>query len=165
MLAPKGFLPKVINSMTILLPAWKLVPKDMNTKVTIIPCNVTTWWNSTYDLLDYCLTHWSAIDRITQRHDLGLQEFELTDKEWNLAEQLHDSLKVHLLHIHMVCMLSHTATITASLYFKPVPHFHHYYTLLHQCCYHNSLLHCCCHDIFGKMQLFSFLVLCLILPA
>jgi hypothetical protein len=80
--------------MTILLPTWKQVLKDMNTKVTIIPHDVTTRWNSTYDLLGYCLTHRLAIDRITQRRDLGLLKFELTDEEWNLAEQLRDSLKV-----------------------------------------------------------------------
>ena len=39
----------------------------------------------------------AAIDRITQKRDLGLRDFELTDEEWKLAEQLRDSLKVCLL--------------------------------------------------------------------
>ena len=47
-------------------------------------------------MFDYCLRHRAAIDRITQRRGLGLRKFELTDEEWDLAEQLRDNLKVRL---------------------------------------------------------------------
>ena len=48
-------------------------------------------------MLEYCVRYRAAIDRITQKRDLGLRDFELTDEEWKLAEQLRDSLKVCLL--------------------------------------------------------------------
>jgi len=45
-------------------------------------------------MLKYALEHRKALDVITQRRDLGLRKFELTDKEWEIASQLRDVLKV-----------------------------------------------------------------------
>lgn len=45
-------------------------------------------------MLKYALEHRKAVDVVTQRRDLGLRQFELTDEEWEIAGQLRDVLKV-----------------------------------------------------------------------
>jgi hypothetical protein len=45
-------------------------------------------------MLKYALEHRKALDVVTQRRDLGLRKFELTDEEWDIAGQLRDVLKV-----------------------------------------------------------------------
>lgn len=64
-------------------------------------------------MLEYCVRYRAAIDRITQKRDLGLRDFELTDEEWKLAKQLRDSLKVCLLVVRM------TSALTLSLSLDP----------------------------------------------
>jgi len=59
-----------------------------------MPRDVSTHWNSTFDMLDYALVHREAIDTVTQCHDLGLRKFELADNDWEIANQLRDVLKV-----------------------------------------------------------------------
>ncbi|KAJ8579264.1 hypothetical protein M405DRAFT_754714, partial [Rhizopogon salebrosus TDB-379] len=44
-------------------------------------------------MLKYALEHRKAVDVVTQRRDLGLRKFELTDEEWEIAGQLRDVLK------------------------------------------------------------------------
>ncbi|KAG1812878.1 uncharacterized protein BJ212DRAFT_1242422, partial [Suillus subaureus] len=56
---------KVIHLMTIILPAWKAVLEDLDLPVRIIPCDISTWWNSTYDMLDFVLTYQEGINVIT----------------------------------------------------------------------------------------------------
>ena len=45
------------------------------------------------DLLEYALEHRKAINLVTQRHELGLRDLELTD-EWEIVGQLQSILKV-----------------------------------------------------------------------
>lgn len=61
---------------------------------TTMPRDVSTRWNSTFDMLDYALVHREAIDKVTQRRDLGLRKFELADEDWVIARQLRDVLNV-----------------------------------------------------------------------
>jgi hypothetical protein len=61
---------------------------------TNMPRDVSTRWNSTFDMLDYALVHREAIDAVTQRRDLKLRKFELADSDWVIAGQLRDVLKV-----------------------------------------------------------------------
>ncbi|KIK17074.1 hypothetical protein PISMIDRAFT_74078, partial [Pisolithus microcarpus 441] len=84
---------KLVHSTTILLPVWKSTLKELRQAVTIMPRDVLTRWNSSFDLLEYALNHRKAIDTVTQRRELGLRKFELGDHEWELVEQLHDILK------------------------------------------------------------------------
>ena len=62
--------------------------------VTNMPRDVSTRWNSTFDMLSYALVHREAIDAVTQRRELGLRKFELVDHEWEIVEQLCNVLKV-----------------------------------------------------------------------
>ena len=61
--------------------------------VRLMPRDVATRWNSTFDMLQYALEHRQAIDLVTQRRELGLRRFELTDDEWMVVQQLCDVLK------------------------------------------------------------------------
>ena len=67
-----------------------------------MPRDVMTRWNSTFDLLEYALKHWKAIDLVTQQCELGLRKFEMTDHEWMVVEQLHSILNISIEPV--VCM-------------------------------------------------------------
>ena len=59
-----------------------------------MPHDVSTRWNSTFDMLDFAINYRKAIDAMTDKRKLGLGEYELDDHEWTLAMQLRDVLKV-----------------------------------------------------------------------
>ncbi|KAF8871806.1 hypothetical protein CPB85DRAFT_1238323, partial [Mucidula mucida] len=42
---------KIINSSTILLPRWKAIVAELQLDAKILPRDVSTRWNSTYDML------------------------------------------------------------------------------------------------------------------
>ncbi|KIM61367.1 hypothetical protein SCLCIDRAFT_122107, partial [Scleroderma citrinum Foug A] len=84
---------KIINSSTIILPAWKETLINLCMTISLMPQDVATQWNLTLDLLEYALKHQEAVDLIMQRRELGLRTFELTDNEWGVLEQLHSILK------------------------------------------------------------------------
>jgi len=50
--------------------------------------DVSTRWNSTWDMLEYALEHREAIDQMTQRREGGMRKFELSDVEWLILDQL-----------------------------------------------------------------------------
>ncbi|KIK39708.1 hypothetical protein CY34DRAFT_88720, partial [Suillus luteus UH-Slu-Lm8-n1] len=84
---------KIIHSTTILLPAWKSILKTLELPPRIMPWNVLTRWNLTFDMLNFALQYQKAIDAITDKHKLGLGEYSLEDDDWMLAKQLRDVLK------------------------------------------------------------------------
>ena len=45
-------------------------------------------------MLEFALEYRHAIDAITADRDAELHAFELSKAEWNIAQQLHDVLKV-----------------------------------------------------------------------
>ena len=73
-----------------------------------MPRDVATRWNSTFNLLEYALKHRKAVDLLTQRCELGLRKFELSDNEWKIVEQLHSVLKVRNTMIQPPCVWSNT---------------------------------------------------------
>ncbi|KAL1748219.1 hypothetical protein HDZ31DRAFT_30289 [Schizophyllum fasciatum] len=85
---------KVVNSSTILLPAWKEILQDLNMRVKLLPRDVRTRWNSTYDMLVSALEHRDAIDKMYKRDDVvkEIEPLELSRHEWKCAEQLRDAL-------------------------------------------------------------------------
>jgi hypothetical protein len=62
-----------------------------------MPHDVSTRWNSTFDMLDFALQYRAAIDDVTSSKTAGLRRYELNDEEWGIARQLCDLLKVCLL--------------------------------------------------------------------
>ncbi|KAF8582564.1 hypothetical protein K439DRAFT_1350889 [Ramaria rubella] len=86
---------KIVNSPTKLLPAWHGVLHELKLAVRMMPHDVSTWWNSTYDMLVFALEYQKALKAMTGDLDLGLETYELTVQEWRIAEQLCDILQVH----------------------------------------------------------------------
>jgi len=65
----------------------KLVPN-------LIPRDVATRWNSTYDMLSFVLRYRQAIDTVTADKGLKLRKFELDDDEWKIVSDLVSVLEV-----------------------------------------------------------------------
>jgi hypothetical protein len=58
----------------------------------MMPRDVATRWNSTYDMLVFALEYRKAIDEISGDRDM--RKYELDNGEWELVEQLCDLLEV-----------------------------------------------------------------------
>ena len=67
-----------------------------------MPCDVSTRWNLTFDMLAFALQYRVAVDDIAGNKAANLHQYELSDEEWQIAEQLHDTLNVSICS----CMLS-----------------------------------------------------------
>jgi hypothetical protein len=59
----------------------------------MIPRDVATRWNSTFDMLDFAIAYRIALDDMTSDRDLNLRKYELQDDEWAVAIQLRNTLK------------------------------------------------------------------------
>ena len=66
----------VINSTTILLPAWKACLEELYQYVRIMPHDVRTWWNLTYDMLKFALEYKETIKMLTS---------DLMNSLWNCS--------------------------------------------------------------------------------
>jgi len=82
------------NSTTILLPKWYQTLAAHKLPQRMMPHDVSTRWNSTYDMLNFAVTYHSAIDTMTAARDLGLRNYELDGAEWKLAGELREILMV-----------------------------------------------------------------------
>jgi hypothetical protein len=60
----------------------------------MMPRDVTTRWNSTYDMLEFAIEYREALDAITGNQRMKLRQFELTEDDWKIATHLRDVLKV-----------------------------------------------------------------------
>ena len=59
----------------------------------MMPCDVSTHWNSTFNMLNFALDYHITINGITSNWDLNLCKYELEDDKWVVAERLHDTLE------------------------------------------------------------------------
>jgi hypothetical protein len=64
----------------------------------IMPCDVSTRWNSIFDMLDFAILYREAIDTMTANRLLKLRQFELDNEEWEIAERLRDTLRVWFIY-------------------------------------------------------------------
>jgi hypothetical protein len=86
------------NSTTFLLPRWTQLLQDMAKEtsdplpIRMMPRDVATRWNSTYEMLAFALDYREAIDGITGDRDM--RKYELSEDEWGLVQQLGDVLQV-----------------------------------------------------------------------
>ncbi len=60
----------------------------------MIPHDVTTRWNSTFDMLNFTVKHITVINTITRDRDMKLRQYKLSEGDWDIARQLRDVLKV-----------------------------------------------------------------------
>ena len=68
----------------------------------MMPRDLATRWNSTFDMLDFAVEHITAINTITADRDMKLRKYELSEADWGIARELRDVLKVFLL----LCLVS-----------------------------------------------------------
>ena len=80
--------------MTITLPTWRHTCSELNLKKRLIPRNVVTRWNSTYDMMHFTLTYRQAVDQITTDKSLKLRRFELDNDDWVIVNDLVSVLEV-----------------------------------------------------------------------
>ena len=78
----------------IVLLEWNSTLEKLELRLHMMPRDVSTHWNSTYNMLDFTLQYNVAIDLITGDRDMKMRDLELDAREWKLAGQLHDTLKV-----------------------------------------------------------------------
>ena len=65
-------------------------------KARMMPRDVATRWNSTYDMLEFAVEFREALDTITGDKEMKLRRYEMDNEEWEIAYQLRDVLKVSL---------------------------------------------------------------------
>jgi len=60
----------------------------------MIPRDVETRWNYTYEMLNFAYTYRNAYDEITANRDMSMRDYELSNEEWKIVKDLADVLKV-----------------------------------------------------------------------
>ena len=110
------------NSTTIVLPQWFRLLDELSLDERVMPRDVRTRWNSTYDMLSFAYEYKDAINNITAMRDMKLRDYEVDRDEWDLIRQLRDVLAVSLEHCceHILMPLYATSQIfkAATLFFS-----------------------------------------------
>ena len=76
------------NLTTILLPAWYSILSSHNLPPYMMPWDVSMWWNSTFDMLEFTIQYRIAIDAMTAVWEFNLHKYELAPTEWNTTVEL-----------------------------------------------------------------------------
>jgi hypothetical protein len=78
----------------ILLPQWHEIVQELEYNDRIMPRDVTTRWNSTFDMLIFAIEYRKALDTITSECEMKLCLYKLTQEEWDIATHLCEVLRV-----------------------------------------------------------------------
>ena len=54
----------------------------------MMPRDMATRWNSTYNMLEFANEYYAALNIMTADRDMNLHKFELSKKEWAMATEL-----------------------------------------------------------------------------
>jgi hypothetical protein len=90
----RGLSLAIKNSSTIVLPRWYEVLDNLALKRRMMPRDVSTRWNSTYDMVEFAIEYQAALDTMTADRGMNLRKFELSKKEWSMATELSEVLQV-----------------------------------------------------------------------
>jgi hypothetical protein len=63
----------------------------------MMPRDVATHWNYTYEMLSFAYTYRVAFNTLTDNRDMKMRKYTLEDSEWQLVDQLASVLKVRTL--------------------------------------------------------------------
>ena len=88
-----------------MLLLWLAILKELKLDEQIMPQDISTCCNSTYDMLKFALNSCIALDTITGERDMKLWKYELNDEEWTIARQLGDTLEVCSFILFMTTLL------------------------------------------------------------
>ena len=97
------------NSSTLTLPEWFRILDDLSLDTRMIPRDVHTCWNATYDMLDFSYDYKEAINQITDRRKMKLRDYEIEPHEWDTIRQLRDILGVRPLMYQFFFLTYHTS--------------------------------------------------------
>jgi hypothetical protein len=92
------------NSPTIILLKWFSTLDKLKVGHCMMPWDVSTQWNSTYNMLIFALKYQEALDVITGDRDTKLCQYEMDNEEWAISQQLCEVLKVssHFMPIDII---------------------------------------------------------------
>ena len=65
------------NSTMLLLPKWFLMLDKLKLNHHMLPQDVLTWWNSTYDMLIFVLKYQEVLNIIAGNHNTKLHQYEM----------------------------------------------------------------------------------------
>jgi hypothetical protein len=92
------------NSTTIILPEWFAIldrmakaSKEKKKKALgprVMPRDVATRWNYTYEMLDFAYIYRRPYNEICSNRDMKMRLYELSNDEWKIVKDLSDVLKV-----------------------------------------------------------------------
>ena len=82
------------NSSTLALPEWFHILNELSLNACIMPCDIHTHWNATFDMLEFAYEYKDAINQITDRWEMKLHNYEIEPHEWDIIKQLWDILGV-----------------------------------------------------------------------
>jgi hypothetical protein len=66
----------------------------------MMPRDVSTCWNLTYDMLEFAVEFREALDSITGNQRMKLRQYELSEEDWEIATKLRDVLKASLFFLY-----------------------------------------------------------------
>jgi hypothetical protein len=121
---------KIVHSSTILLPAWKACLVKLNLPLRIMSRDVTTRWNSTYDMLSFVVTYRKAIELLTSERMNDLRPYELMEDEWVIVSELCNTLKVR----RGLIMLTPTILMSEPMLYRSSRTLQHTSRVLHLIC-------------------------------
>ena len=61
-----------------------------------MPRDVSTRWNSAFDMVDFRVLYDQVIELVTDKCRLGLGDFAIDEHKWELLRQLCNVLKVRM---------------------------------------------------------------------
>ncbi len=61
----------------------------------IMPRDVATRWNYTYEMLNFAYTYRNAYNELCANRDMKMRKYEVEDSEWEIVKQLANILKVN----------------------------------------------------------------------
>lgn len=89
---------KIINSPTLLLPAWRKLTAGTPFENRTLPRDVATRWNSTYNMLSVFLEMKDLVNQFLDSSSNGLTQYMLEDDEWEAVKDLVMALKVCIMY-------------------------------------------------------------------
>ena len=92
------------NSMTLLLPQWSKTLTAHHLPYCMMPRDVSTQWNSTFNILNFAFEYCPAIDTMTATWEFNLHKYELVPSDWVITGELQDVLQVFLFHSLDICV-------------------------------------------------------------